>query len=260
MRPSSTSPFGVLPEQESGKLVIHTRPYAGIQRTPPRAVAAESSTSIDKVTVLADGSVDATASYQLVGALASAYSKRFAEWRKSPNFDSGEEYIKRQIEEDGYKGSGLYVDIQDTQGAENRFSYAMRYRVDGFLDTENPYGVILSGFFPNPAPIAGLEAYAAAEPYAHDFLCSGDSRTEELSITFPDNVKLLAIPRNAHAQTELVQYDARYERKGNTIHVLRSVIDKTPGPVCAPEVSAQYARIGAAIKKDLKAQAVYQPK
>jgi len=257
---SSSSPFGVLPDQEAGKLVIHTRPYAGIKQTPPRAASAESSKSIDKVTVLADGSVDATASYQVTGTLAHEYSKRFTEWRKSQNFDGGEEYIKRQIEESGYKGSGLYVDIQETQGAEDKFSYAMRYRVDGYLDTENPYGVTLSAFFPNPAPIAGLVAYAAAEPYTHDFLCSGDSKTEELSITFPDNVKLLAIPRNVHAQTELVQYDARYERKGNTIHLLRSVVDKTPGPVCAAEVSSQYAQIAAAIKKDLKAQAVYQPK
>jgi len=42
--------------------------------------------------------------------------------------------------------------------------------------------------------------------------------------------------------------------------VTRTVVDKSPGPICAAEVSKQYAQIGAAIKKDLRAQAVYQPK
>jgi hypothetical protein len=44
------------------------------------------------------------------------------------------------------------------------------------------------------------------------------------------------------------------------IRVTRSIVDLSPGPVCAADVSKQYGLIGAAIKKDARAQAVYQPK
>jgi len=78
-------------------------------------------------------------------------------------------------------------------------------------------------------------------------------------MTFPANVRLLAVPRDVHAKTPLLDFDATYVREGNTIHVKRNVVDRTPGPLCSADMAAQYARIAAAIKKDGKAQAVYAP-
>jgi len=168
--------------------------------------------------------------------------------------------MRRAIEARGYKGNGRYETPAQTAAATNVFSFATTYRVDAYLDTDNPYGLTLAPFFPSPSPIASLSAHAAAEPYPHDFLCHGDRRSEELTITFPANVKLLAIPKDVHEQTELLRFDARYLRDGNTIHVTRAVVDQSPGPICAADVSRQYAKIAAAIKKDARAQAVYQPK
>jgi len=256
---SSSSPFGVLPGQEYGKPVIHTSAFTGILHTPLRSGDGNWSKSVDRMTILADGAIEASGSYRLGGATANTISHYFAQWKQSPNFDDGAQYLEQQIRGRGYKGRGAYENVQDTRGASDSFSYGMHYRIDDLVDTTNPYGLQLSTFFPNPSPISSLAAYAAADPYAHDFLCRGDSRSEDLTITFPANVKLLAIPKNAHTEAGLLQFDARYERHGNTIHVVRSVVDKTPGPICAPDVSVQYARIGAAIKKDMKAQAVYQP-
>jgi hypothetical protein len=179
---------------------------------------------------------------------------------KSPNFDNGTDMLRRAIESRGFKGSGAYENITLAPGVADTFSYGVHYHVDEYLETGSPYGITLAPFFPNPNSLVSLVAYAAAEPYDHEFLCQGDRRTEELSIAFPSNVELLAIPKNAHAETALLEYDARYEREGNTIRVTRTAIDKSPGPVCDPDVSRQYQRIGAAIKKDLRAQAVYRPK
>ena len=85
-------------------------------------------------------------------------------------------------------------------------------------------------------------------------------RPPETARFFPANVKLLAIPKDVHARTELLQFDSHYQRVDNTIRVTRTVVDKSPGPVCPGDVSRQYSQIGAAIKKDARAQAVYEPR
>lgn len=256
---SSSSPFGVLPAQEYGKPVIRTSRYDGVQRIAAPEDHADWSESASKLTVAADGSIEAAATYRLRGTQADSISHYFSELRKSPNDDSGADQMRRGIEARGYKGNGGY-DVPEPATAKDTFSFAVHYHIDAYLDTDNPYGLTLEPFFPSPNPIASLVAYAAAEPYTHDFLCQGGRRSEELTYAFPPNVKLLAIPRDVHAQTEQLQFDAHYAREGNTLRVTRSVVDKSPGPICAAAVSTQYATIGAAIKKDARAQAVYQPK
>jgi Domain of Unknown Function with PDB structure (DUF3857)/Transglutaminase-like superfamily len=257
---SSSSPFGVLPDQEYGKPVIRTSDFEGVQRVPGRAVETEWSEATSSTTILTDGSIEATAGYRLGGTQANVFSHTFTQWQKSPNFDNGSDQIRRVIEAQGYKGSGGYDVLGPMPIAADAFAFGLHYRVDAFLDTDNPYGLTLTPFFPSPNAIASLAVYAASEPYPHDFLCQGDRKTETLSITFPANVKLLAIPKDVHARTELLQFDSHYQRVDNTIRVTRTVVDKSPGPVCPGDVSRQYSQIGAAIKKDARAQAVYEPR
>ncbi len=257
---SPDTPFGLLPMQEQGKPVIRTSGYAGVQRAPMLGGDGEWTRSSDRLTIRADGGIDASANYRLAGTAAHTFSHRFAEWIKSPNFDDGAEVIRRAIEAHGYKGGGSYQNIEPTSGPADTFSYGVSYHVDDYLDMDSPFGITLAPFFPSPNSLSALVGYAAAEPFDHDFLCHGDRRTEELSVTFPSNLQLLALPKDVHAETALLRYDARYEHEGNTIRVTRTIVDASPGPVCVPEVSKQYQHIGAAIKKDLRAQAVYRPK
>jgi len=257
---STSSPFGTLPEQERGKPVVWTSAYRGIEHTPIRRPEENWSTAVDNVTILASGGIEVRSQYRFGGALANGLSERFAQWRKSPEFDGGAQYFRRWIEQLGYKGGGGYDDLADADGPTETFTLTMHYRIEGYLDTSNPYGLTLAAPFPGPNAIAQAAALAAVESYDHDFLCHGDTKTEELSIVFPDNVKLLAVPKDAHVQTPLVRFDAAYQQMGNTIRVKRSVTDTTPGPVCAPAIVPQYAKIASAIKKDAKTQAIYQPK
>ena len=257
---STTSPFGVLPPQEHGKPTIHTTAYRGIERTPMRGSSDNQSDAVTDMTVRPDGGVDVRASYKFTGEMANGLSQSFAEWKRSPDFDGGQRTIQRWLERSGHKGSGGYDGIANTDSATDAFSYEMHYHVEDYLDTSNPYGVTLAAQFPAPNSIADTAAAAAVDQYPHEFLCHGDVRREKLTITFPPNVKLLAVPKNVHEQTALVRFDANYERHGNTLMVTRTITDTTPGPVCAPDIVAQYAKIGAAVKKDAKAQAVYQPR
>lgn len=256
---SQYTPFGTLPSQDRGKRVIHTTRYDGIKQTTTPDAATNFSKTHNDIAVLADGTMQVRGRTRMGGDLANVTSKQFQDWKQSPDFDGGAEYIRRAIEGQGYAGNGSYSGFPQGDGPSDAFGYAFDYTVREYYDTADPHGVDLNAFFPTPNPIAGLVQYAAAKSYDHDFLCGGDTRNEELAITFPDNVRLLAVPRDVHAKTALLSFDATYVREGNTIRVRRSVVDHTPGPICKPEVAVQYAQIGAAIKKDQRAQAVYAP-
>ena len=142
----------------------------------------------------------------------------------------------------------------------DRFSLTINYRIAQFLDTDNPYGVKLEPYLDGPMPIGDVASFAAVESYPHDFLCSGDVRTEELRMHFPATVKLLAVPHDVEVVQPDMRYSARYEQHDNELRVVRTLTDNSAGPVCAANVVAQYRAIAAAVKKDMQVQAVYQPR
>lgn len=257
---SSSSPFGTLPVQDRGKPVLLAARRPRVGHTPMPGYDANWSTTNSRVQVRDDGSLKVASHYRVGGPLANSLSERFAQWRESPAFDGGADYFRRFLSDQGYKGAGGFDDLPSANDPSDTFAFGMHYRVDDYLDTSNPYGVTLSTLFPSPDPIARLAAYAAVDHYDHEFLCQGDEKTEQLTFEFPDNVKLLAVPRDVHVHTAQVRYDATYERQGNSLRIKRTVVDTTPGPTCAAQVVAQYARVAAAIKRDLRAQAVYEPR
>jgi len=256
---STDSPFGKLPHAERGKQTIHTSAYRGVEATPASRPEDNWTESVTHMTVLPGGDVDMEAKYRFGGPFANGLSQQLTQWRHTPDFDGGTKYLKRWLEQTGYRGSGGYDDIPETEGPKETFSYGMHFHVEGYLDTSNPYGVTLSALFPSPNAIANQVAMAAATRPAYDFLCDGDKKSEELVITFPPNVRLLAVPHDVREQTPLVRFEATYRQEGNVLHVKRAIVDSTPGPKCQPDVAEQYAKIGAAVKRDSKAQAVYQP-
>jgi transglutaminase-like putative cysteine protease len=256
---STFNPFGTLPEGDRGKPVIYTASYDGIHTTPTRGIDDNVTLSSDTLKISDDGSVEATTHVSLRGDSANAASKQFFEWMKSPEFDNGVQSMKQMIESMGYEGEGRYTELPELDGPSDAFSFGTTYRIREYYDTSDPHGVDLSGIFPGGNAISDVAQYAAAKKPDFDFYCHGDTRAEDMSMAFPDNVKLLAVPHDVHAATAALQFDAAYTRVGNTIMVKRKLIDRSPGPICTPDVAAQYAIIGAAVKKDAKAQAVYAP-
>ena len=256
---STYNPFGTLPDGDRGKPVLHTAAYDGIHHTPARTTSDNTATSSDVLTIAADGSLTATTRIKLTGDSANSTSKQFADWMKSPQFDKGVQHMRQAFASMGYEGEGRYTELPELDGPADAFAMAYTYSVRQYYVTDDPHGVDLSGVFPGAGGMMDVARYAASKKPDYDFYCSGDTRTQELSMTFPDNVKLLAVPHDVHAASNLVSFDATYSRDGNTIKVKRRLVDRSPGPICTPDVAVQYATIGAAVKKDAKAQAVYAP-
>ena len=256
---STSNPFGTLPDGDRGKPVILTASYDGIRKTPARTFSDNVTISSDTLKIAPDGSVDATTHVKLSGDSANAISKQFADWMKSPDFDNGVQQMRQTFEGMGYVGEGRYTELPELDGPSNSFAMTLTYRIREYYDTTDPHGVDLSSVFPGGDSVNQAAQYAAAKKPDYDFYCSGDTRTQEIAMMFPDNVKLLAVPRDVHAATDALRFDAVYTREGNTINVKRQLVDRSQGPICSPDVAVQYATIGAAVKKDAKAQAVYAP-
>jgi len=256
---SPRDPFGELPAQEHGKSVLHTRAPAQVARTATVLPSSNWSRMRNAIKVEDDGSMVVNSVFEVGGAMAHSMRHSFAQMRKAPDFERGERIFKQSFERSGYRGTGFYARMDDTGIVSDRFSFEVNYRIADYLDTGNPYGVKLDAYYPSPAPIADLAAFAVVEDYPHDFLCNGDHRTEELQMSFPPSVKLLAVPRDVELKQPDISYTAHYEQHGNELRVVRSVVDNSPGPICSREVVAQYRAIAAAIKKDMQVQAVYQP-
>ncbi len=207
-----------------------------------------------------DGSIAVSSVFEVGGAMAHSMRHSFAQMRKAPDFQRGERIFKQSFERSGYRSTGFYARMDDTAVVSDRFSFEVNYRIAEYLDTGNPYGIKLDAYYPSPAPIAELAAFAVVDDYPYDFLRSGDRRTEEMQMSFPSSVKLLAVPHDVELVQPDIAYSAHYEQHDNELRVVRSVTDNSPGPICSAKVVAQYRAVAAVITKDMQVQAVYQPR
>jgi len=66
------------------------------------------------------------------------------------------------------------------------------------------------------------------------------------------------MPRNVEVQGKYQKYTASYEQKDGVVTVVREAEDHTPGPECAPSVSLDYKKFAVGVKKDLRAQLLYE--
>ena len=82
----------------------------------------------------------------------------------------------------------------------------------------------------------------------------------DLAMTLPKDVDVLAIPKNVNLNSKLFSYRATYQRTGNTITAVRELEDRTPVNTCAPADAAAQKAFAPGLKRDLRAQVVYQVK
>jgi len=109
-----------------------------------------------------------------------------------------------------------------------------------------------------PGNIATFEAAVEEPERKLDFSCIGDYAREQFTIRLPPDLKVLAIPRDVEFTLGYQSYKASYHRDGNTVTVDRQITDVTPGPVCGPAVGAQYKSFATRVRKDLRAQILYE--
>ena len=166
--------------------------------------------------------------------------------------------VQRVLERNGFAGEGsLFMDDPSVLSAS--FGYGGTYRLsDDAYIVPGPAALAVRAPFGGSRSTIASYVEGANEPHTMNFACYGGQWKEQYTIKLPDNIKLLAIPRNVILSAKNLSYQARYQLSGRTVTAQRDLRDWTPGNVCTPadaEATREFAR---GIRRDLRAQILYQ--
>jgi len=91
-----------------------------------------------------------------------------------------------------------------------------------------------------------------------DQRCWGGHSTEEYTYEFPKEVKILSVPKDVDAKSDLLAYQATYHLEGNVLTVKRVVDDNTPTNTCTAAQMAEFRKQARLIAKDVGSQVLFQ--
>ena len=250
---SEYTPFGSLPRGDYGKPVVHTADFKGIEHTPMVNWKDNGTHSTTVVNIHPDGSADGET--EIDGKGESAEGARYWMRYTQPNMEDS--MMRRALTANGFTGTGVLV-MGDLKSFTDSYKYGAKYKVSDAMNLPGPGAMYLRSPFDGAGTIT---AYTRSVDYPDptlDFICTGDFARQDLTIHLPKDVKVLAIPRNVEIKGKYQTYKATYQLKGDTVTAVREVEDRTPGPVCAPAVGVEYKKFAIGVKKDLRAQLLYQ--
>jgi len=250
---SEYTPFGLLPLGELGKPTIHTAKFDGIMHIKPSDYNRNSSYMKMTLKINKDGSADGETSNEekgiFSGAVRAAYSML------QPNME--DKVMRSMIARNGYKGSGK-ITKGDVHDMSDGFIYGGSYHIDNFINIPGPGAIFVTPIIPSAIPIVASFAILNEPEPKLDHGCFGGISTEEYSIYFPDNIRVIALPKDIHIGSDKVTYDATYNRKGNVVTIVRKVTDKTAKSVCSPREIEESRKSAETILKDTRTQIIYE--
>ncbi len=252
----STSPytsFGSLPPGDAGKPVVKTVDFKGVEHTPLPNWQDNGSTSTTVMEIGADGVGEGTTKIHAKGESADGW--RYAMIYMQPNMEDS--WLRRALEANGFAGTGS-VDLGDLKGRTADYSYGVKYKIADAINLPGPGATSIKSPFDGVGEVSSLIGGISDPDPTVNFSCSGGFSKSVVSIKLPKDVKVLAMPRNAEIKGKYQTYKATYQAKDGTVTAVREIEDRTPGPVCAPAVAADYKKFAIAVRKELRTQLLYQ--
>jgi transglutaminase-like putative cysteine protease len=252
----STSPytsFGSLPAGDAGKPVVRTVDFKGIEHTPLPNWKDNSSNSTTVLKINPDGSGEGETKIAAIGEFADAW--RYGMLYMQPNMEDS--WLRRALAANGFTGTGT-IDKGDLKDRTDTYSYGAKYKISDAINLPGPGAMYIRSPFDAVGNISSFLADVSDPDPTVNFMCSGGYSKSEVTITLPKDVKVLAMPRNAEIKGKYQTYKATYQQKDGTVTAVREIEDRTPGPVCAPAVAADYKKFAIAVRKELRTQLLYQ--
>jgi Transglutaminase-like superfamily len=248
---SEYTPFGSLPVSDAGKPVIHTANFTGIQHTPTANWKDNGWHSSTVMNIHPDGSADGETEVDATGRYAERI--RYGMTYLQPNIEDS--LVRRDLAANGFTGTGILIK-GDPKELTDSYRYGSKYKISDAMNLPGPGAMYVRSPLERAGSVAGV---GADEPdRTVDFSCGGEYSKQEFTIHLPNDVKVHAMPRNVELRGKYQSYKATYQLKGNTITAVREFEDHTPGPVCAPAVAVEYRRFAIGVRKDLRAQVLYE--
>jgi transglutaminase-like putative cysteine protease len=248
---SEYTPFGSLPLSDAGKPVIQTADFTGIRHTPAANWKDHGWHATTVMNIHPDGSADGETETDSKGSYAERI--RYAITYLQPNIEDST--VRRTLAANGFTGTGILVK-GNLKDLTDSYKLGSKYKISDAMNLPGPGAMYLRSPFESAGSIASV---SANEPdRTVDFTCVGGYSKQEITIHLPKNVKVHAIPKSVDLKGKYQTYKATYQLKGNTVTAIRETEDRTPGPVCAPAVAAEYKKFATGVRKDFRAQLLYE--
>ena len=252
----STSPytaFGELPTGDAGKPVVQTVDYKGIQHTPVPKWNAYAMSSTTTMKINADGSAEGETEVETTGDMAGR--TRYGMMYLQPNME--DTMVRRALAAQGFTGTGT-LSLGDVHDLTDSYKYGSKFKISDAMNMPGPGAMYIRSPFDG---VGGVTLYLAdtSEPDATvDFGCTGGYAKSVVTISMPKGVKVLAMPKDVEVKGGDETYKATYQQKDGTVTAVRVLEDHTPGPVCSPAVMTWWKQFSTGVRKDLRAQLLYQ--
>jgi transglutaminase-like putative cysteine protease len=250
---SEYTPFGSLPFSDSDKPVIYTADFEGIRHTPPVDWRANGTHATTELRIHSDGSAEGQTKIESKGPVAE--SMRYMMSYLQPNMEDA--MMRRWLAVTGYTGTGTIIK-DDPKNLTATYNYGAKYKLSDAMNLPGPGAMYLRSPFEGTSRISSALRESNQPDRTVNFLCMGGYSREELTIHLPEGAKVNVMPKNVELRGKYETYKATYQLKGNTMTVVRSLEDRTPGQVCAPAVAAEYKSFALSVQKNLRQQAIYE--
>jgi transglutaminase-like putative cysteine protease len=250
---SRSTPFGMLPIDDSDKPVLLVDGYRDGIRTPPLKSSANRQVAKSRVTLKPDGSVAGTIEVSSSGLFATSGRERLRDMTAQQK----DEFLERLYRRDNKTGFGR-LESDDPKPMRDTFSYKITFETEEFARVPGPGAFVVSPLYATEAPIEMLAASTDEEEAGEEFACFGGTVVEEYVYELPKGMKVLAVPKDVSLSSGATTYRATYSLEGETLTVRREMVDETDRNVCPIAVQREFAKLARKIATDLKAQVVYE--
>ncbi|HTO41284.1 MAG TPA: DUF3857 and transglutaminase domain-containing protein [Rhizomicrobium sp.] len=244
------APFGVLPDSDAGKPVLHTGTGV-LGHTPALSAASEIVVSKTSIQIQDDGNAKGATLVSAAGS--SGIALRALMSSLLPGMDAN--YIRETVPgaSDGTLEKG------DPNTLSDPYVMATRYSLSNATPLPGPGAVSFSiGHHPFSLPLA---ISAALPVRKSDYVCGSLNLTDETTITFPASHIITSIPKSKSLAAEDMVLTATYERDGeNGVKATRTLVIDHKQATCSadyynrvrPQLIAMNAMLNAQVLYDVR--------
>jgi len=250
---ASDMPFGMLSVGLAEKPVLHVDGYAEGRKTPIARHEANRQHMVTHYTIAADGSVSGETKVTLNGYFAADARSKF----RYLNKDSEDQFVKAVLSARGQNPTGTMT-REDATALLDNYTYGVKFTVQEFMPTDGSGGLPIEPAFVSPQAVNDYAQSAKVPDSTREQRCWGGHSTEEYTYEFPKDVKILSVPKDVDAKSDLLAYQATYHLEGNVLTVKRVVDDNTPTNTCTAAQMAEFRKQARLIAKDVGSQVLFQ--
>lgn len=249
---ASFNRFGVLPGADAGKPVLLIA-SGKLAATPKGGANENTAHSRVDLTLKPDGSIGGQSVIVTTGDWESGFRQQIA----AVPAGAKDKFVTRWLGT-SQKGDGAYVSSDPNQ-LETALSFSANYQIKDAVTLQSP------GAFPVPQGFTyaainqmhttgGLNTTTRKTPYK----CGSGTLSEEIALQLPEDIKVLALPKDVSHKDKTLTFDATYRQEGRTIFVKRKYVRNREREYCDPSMWEETVRVSDVIARDARAQVLIQ--